>query len=200
MERLALVEVLHDRLGQVRPHHPCESHFREGRELLGHSRVRILAFIYELQRRPDALDGDRGARPRRGGPGVSVKSRTLKRSCRTDVVCEATKQFRLSKPGGFLGRPLGGPFARSRRDPEAQRGCRGRRVRRRLRKLASTRENYRPRWTEQVSAKSYHRNGGGAGRVARRPSYKQRKENKLVARWTPRAPAAGCGSAARRPT
>ena len=71
MERLALVEVLHDRLRQVRPHHPCESHFREGRELLGHSRVRILAFIFELQRRPDALDSDRGARPRGGGPCIS---------------------------------------------------------------------------------------------------------------------------------
>ena len=45
MERLVLVEVLHDRLGQVRPHHPREPHLREGRELLGHSRVRILAFI-----------------------------------------------------------------------------------------------------------------------------------------------------------
>ena len=60
MERLARVEVLDDRLGQVRPHHPCEPHLREGRELLGHSRVRILAFIFELQRRPDALDSDRG--------------------------------------------------------------------------------------------------------------------------------------------
>ena len=41
MERLALVEVLHDRLRQVRPHHPCESHFREGRELLGQENVRV---------------------------------------------------------------------------------------------------------------------------------------------------------------
>ena len=55
MGRLVLVEVLHDRLGQVRPHHPCESHFREGRELLAHARVRVLGFIFELQRRPDAL-------------------------------------------------------------------------------------------------------------------------------------------------
>ena len=70
MERLGLVEVLHDRLGQVRPHHPREPHLREGRELFGHSRVRILAFIFELQRRPDALDSDRGARPRRGGPCI----------------------------------------------------------------------------------------------------------------------------------
>ena len=68
MERLARVEVLDDRLRQVGSHHPRESHFREGRELFGHSRVRILAFIFELQRRPDALEGDRGARPRRGGP------------------------------------------------------------------------------------------------------------------------------------
>ena len=70
MERLARVEVLHDNLGQVRPHHPGESHFSEGRELLGHARVRVLGFIFELQRRPDALDSDRGARPRRGGPRV----------------------------------------------------------------------------------------------------------------------------------
>ena len=68
MERLARVEVLHDRLGQVRPHHPREPHLSEGRELLGHARARILAFIFELQRRPDALDSDRGARPRGGGP------------------------------------------------------------------------------------------------------------------------------------
>ena len=68
MERLARVEVLLDRLRQVGPHHPRESHFCEGRELLGHSRVRVLAFIFELQRRPDALDSDRGARPRGGGP------------------------------------------------------------------------------------------------------------------------------------
>ena len=64
MERLALVEVLHDRLGQVRPHHPREPHLSEGPELLGHARARILAFIFELQRRPDALDSDCGARPR----------------------------------------------------------------------------------------------------------------------------------------
>ena len=64
MERLARVEVFHDRLGQVRPHHPGEPHLREGRELLGHARVRVLGFIFELQRRPDALDGDRGARAR----------------------------------------------------------------------------------------------------------------------------------------
>ena len=72
MERLALVEVLDDRLGQVRPYHPREPHLREGRELFGHSRVGILAFIFELQRRPDALDSDRGARPRGGGPRVSA--------------------------------------------------------------------------------------------------------------------------------
>ena len=70
MGRLVLVEVLHDRLGQVRPHHPREPHLREGRELLGHARVRVLGFIFELQRRPDALDSDRGARPRGGGPRV----------------------------------------------------------------------------------------------------------------------------------
>ena len=70
MERLVLVEVLDDRLRQVGPHHPCEPHLREGRELLGHARVRILAFIFELQRRPDALDSYRGARPRGGGPRV----------------------------------------------------------------------------------------------------------------------------------
>ena len=70
MERLARVEVLDDRLGQVRPHHPREPHLREGRELLGHARVRVLAFIFELQRRPDALDSYRGARPRRGGPRI----------------------------------------------------------------------------------------------------------------------------------
>ena len=64
MERLARVEVLHDRLRQVGPHHPREPHLREGRELLGHARVRVLGFIFELQRRPDALDSDRGARPR----------------------------------------------------------------------------------------------------------------------------------------
>ena len=68
MERLARVEVLHDRLRQVGPDHPREPHLREGRELLGHARARILAFIFELQRRPDALDSDRGARPRGGGP------------------------------------------------------------------------------------------------------------------------------------
>ena len=70
MERLALVEALHDRLRQVRPHHPREPHLREGRELLGHARVRVLGFIFELQRRPDALDSYRGARPRCGGPRV----------------------------------------------------------------------------------------------------------------------------------
>ena len=73
MERLARVEVLHDRLRQVRPHHPREPHLREGRELLGHARVRVLGFIFELQRRPDALDSDRGARPRRGGPMASSR-------------------------------------------------------------------------------------------------------------------------------
>ena len=82
MERLARVEVLDDRLGQVRPHHPCESHLREGRELLGHARVRVLGFIFELQRRPDALDSDRGARPRRGGPRVRRLGRLrLARHC-----------------------------------------------------------------------------------------------------------------------
>ena len=68
MERLVLVEVLDDRLRQVGPHHPGEPHLREGRELLGHARVRVLGFIFELQRFPDALDSDRGARPRGGGP------------------------------------------------------------------------------------------------------------------------------------
>ena len=76
MERLARVEVLDDRLGQVRPHHPGEPHLCEGRELLGHARVRVLGFIFELQRRPDALDSDRGARPRgRRGAGKSGRAR-----------------------------------------------------------------------------------------------------------------------------
>ena len=70
MGRLARVEVLDDRLRQVGSHHPREPHLREGRELLGHARVRVLGFIFELQRRPDALDSNRGARPRRGGPRV----------------------------------------------------------------------------------------------------------------------------------
>ena len=74
MERLARVEVLHDRLRQVGPHHPREPHLREGRELLGHARVRVLGFIFELQRRPDALDSYRGARPRRGGPWAAACS------------------------------------------------------------------------------------------------------------------------------
>ena len=68
MERLVLVEVLHDRLLQVGSDHPRKPHLREGRELLGHARVRVLGFIFELQRRPDALDSYRGARPRCGGP------------------------------------------------------------------------------------------------------------------------------------
>ena len=70
MERLALVEVLHDRLRQVGPHHPREPHLREGRELFGHARVRVLGFIFKLQRRPDAFDSDCSARPRGGGPRV----------------------------------------------------------------------------------------------------------------------------------
>ena len=70
MERLARVEVLHGRLGQVRPHHPRKPHLREGRELFGHARVRVLGFIFKLQRRPDAFDSDCSARPRGGGPRV----------------------------------------------------------------------------------------------------------------------------------
>ena len=70
MGRLARVEVLDDRLRQVGSDHPREAHLCEGRELFGHARVRVLGFIFELQSRPDALDGDRGARPRRGGPRV----------------------------------------------------------------------------------------------------------------------------------